>query len=84
MTSDPAVNTILFNIFGGIVRCDRVAEGILKAREKVGIDIPIVVRLVGTNEEKARDLLAETDLVMMPTMAEAAQKAVELSRLGER
>lgn len=44
----------------------------------------IVVRLVGTNEDKARDLLAGTDLVMMPTMAEAAQKAVELSQLDER
>ena len=84
VTSDPSVNTILFNIFGGIVRCDRVAEGILKAREMVGIDLPIVVRLVGTNEEKARELLAETDLMMMPTMAEAAKKAVELSQMGER
>ena len=79
VTSDPSVNTILFNIFGGIVRCDRVAEGILKAREKVGIEIPIVMRLVGTNEEKARELLSGTDLIMLPTMADAAQKAVELS-----
>ncbi|MCL5270583.1 MAG: ADP-forming succinate--CoA ligase subunit beta [bacterium] len=80
VTSDPAVNTILFNIFGGIVRCDRVAEGILKAREMIGLKIPIVMRLVGTNEEKARELLTGTDLVMMPTMAEAARKAVELSQ----
>ncbi len=79
VTSDKAVNTILFNIFGGIVRCDRVAEGILKAREMTGLKVPIVMRLVGTNEDKARELLAGTDLIMMPTMAEAAQKAVELS-----
>ena len=81
VTSDSGVNTILFNIFGGIVRCDRVAEGILKAREKAGIDLPIVMRLVGTNEEKARELLAGTDLIMMPTMSEATQKAVELSKM---
>jgi succinyl-CoA synthetase beta subunit len=80
ITSDPAVNTILFNIFGGIVRCDRVAEGILKARELTGIKAPIVMRLVGTNEAKAHELLAGTDLIMMPTMADAAHKAVELSQ----
>jgi succinyl-CoA synthetase beta subunit len=80
VTSDPNVNTILFNIFGGIVRCDRVAEGILQAREKIGLSIPMVMRLVGTNEEKAHDLLNETDVIMLPTMAEAAQKAVELSQ----
>jgi len=80
VTSDRAVNTILFNIFGGIVRCDRVAEGILKAKDKIGIDLPIVMRLVGTNEDKARELLAGTDLIMLPTMAEAAKKAVELSK----
>lgn len=79
VTADSAVNTILFNIFGGIVRCDRVAEGVLRARERSGIDIPIVMRLVGTNEDKARELLAGTDLIMLPTMSEAARKAVELS-----
>ncbi|MCE5229517.1 ADP-forming succinate--CoA ligase subunit beta [bacterium] len=83
VTADRAVNTILFNIFGGIVRCDRVAEGVLRARERSGIDLPIVMRLVGTNEDKAREILAGTDLIMMPTMSEAAQKAVELSKRGE-
>lgn len=82
VTSDENVNTIFFNIFGGIVRCDRVAEGILKAKEQIGLDLPIVMRLVGTNQEKAYDLLADTDLIMLPTMAEAAQKAVELSKQG--
>ncbi len=80
VVSDPSVNTILFNIFGGIVRCDRVAQGILDAKEQVGLHIPIVMRLVGTNEDKARELLAGTDLIMLPTMAEAAKKAVELSQ----
>lgn len=79
VTSDPSVKVILFNIFGGIVRCDRVAAGILQAREKVGIELPIVMRLVGTNEEQAREMLADTDLIMLPTMAEAAKKAVELA-----
>lgn len=80
VTSDPAVKVIFFNIFGGIVRCDRVASGILQAREKVGIKIPIVMRLVGTNEEQAREMLKDTDLIMLPTMADAAKKAVELSK----
>ncbi len=80
VTSDPLVKVILFNIFGGIVRCDRVAEGILQAKEKIGLTLPIVMRLVGTNEEKAREMLANTDLIMVDTMSEAAKKAVELSK----
>ncbi len=83
VTADPSVNTILFNIFGGIVRCDRVAEGVLQARERAAVTQPIVMRLVGTNEERARELLAGTDLIMLPTMAEAAQRAVELSRRAD-
>ncbi len=80
VTSDPTVNTILFNIFGGIVRCDRVAEGILQAKERLSLDLPIVLRLVGTNEKQARAMLEGTDLIMLDTMSEAAQRAVELSR----
>jgi succinyl-CoA synthetase beta subunit len=80
VTSDPGVKAILFNIFGGIVRCDRVAEGILKARQMIGLKLPVVMRLVGTNEEKARELLEGSDLIMMPSMAEAARKAVEVAR----
>ncbi len=82
VAADRSVNTILFNIFGGIVRCDRVAEGVLRAREQTGINLPIVMRLVGTNEDKARELLAGSDLIMEPTMSAAAQKAVELSKRG--
>ncbi|MBN1476115.1 ADP-forming succinate--CoA ligase subunit beta [Candidatus Sumerlaeota bacterium] len=80
VTSDPTVNTILFNIFGGIVRCDRVAEGILQAKERLSLDLPIVLRLVGTNQREARKMLEGTDLIMLETMSEAAQRAVELSR----
>ena len=79
MTSDPSVKVILFNIFGGIVRCDRVAAGILQAKDKIGIKLPIVMRLVGTNQDEAQEMLAGTDLIMMPTMADAAKKAVELA-----
>jgi succinyl-CoA synthetase beta subunit len=80
VTSDATVNTILFNIFGGIVRCDRVAEGILQAKERLSLDLPIVLRLVGTNQDEARKMLEGTDLIMLETMSEAAQRAVELSR----
>jgi succinyl-CoA synthetase beta subunit len=80
VTSDPSVKVILFNIFGGIVRCDRVAAGILQAKDKIGLRLPVVMRLVGTNEEQAREMLKGTSLIMLPTMAEAAKKAVELSK----
>ncbi len=81
ITSDPAVNTIFFNIFGGIVRCDLVAEGILTALDTLeNFDYPIVIRLSGTNEEKAREMLKDTDLIIAETMSEGAQKAVEISK----
>jgi succinyl-CoA synthetase beta subunit len=79
VTADPNVNTILFNIFGGIVRCDRVAEGILLAQKKLDLKIPIVIRLSGTNEEIAREMLKDAGLIAMPTMSEAAKEAVRLS-----
>lgn len=77
--TDPEVKAILFNIFGGITRCDDVARGIIQATEQIKIDVPIVVRLTGTNEEEARVLLAETNLVGAATMDEAVQKAIELA-----
>ena len=77
---DPNVKAILFNIFGGITRCDDVAAGIIAATEKMDIKVPIVVRLTGTNEEKAREMLAETKLVPAATMDEAVQKANELAK----
>jgi len=80
ITADPNVNTILFNIFGGIVRCDRVAEGILLAQKKLDLKIPIVIRLSGTNEEIAREMLKDAGLIAMPTMSDACKKAVEMSQ----
>jgi succinyl-CoA synthetase beta subunit len=76
--TDPAVEVILFNIFGGITRCDDVARGIITATESMDISVPIVVRLTGTNEEEGRQLLAATDLVPAQSMDEAVQKAIEL------
>ena len=81
ITGDPNVNTIFFNIFGGIVRCDLVAEGILAALKAFpDWKLPIVIRLSGTNEEKAREMLKGTALIPAATMSEGAQKAVELSK----
>ena len=78
IVSDPNVEAILVNIFGGIVRCDLIAEGIIAAVQEVGIDIPVVVRLEGTNVDKGRALLAESGLAVTPaeSLTDAAQKAV--------
>jgi succinyl-CoA synthetase beta subunit len=74
--SDPNVKAVLFNIFGGITRCDEVARGILKALKEVERQVPMVVRLVGTNYEEGRAILAEAKMATAETLAEAAQKAV--------
>jgi succinyl-CoA synthetase beta subunit len=82
ITSDEQVRSIFFNIFGGITRCDEVARGILAALDRMKIELPIVVRLDGTNAEEARKLLADAapeNLHVEPTMLEAAQRAVELA-----
>jgi succinyl-CoA synthetase beta subunit len=74
--SDANVQAVLFNIFGGITRCDEVARGILTALEEVETDVPMVARLVGTNEEEGRAILAEAEMITAVTLEEAAQKAV--------
>ncbi len=74
--SDENVKAVLFNIFGGITRCDEVARGILTALDEVGTDVPMVARLVGTNEEEGRAILAEAEMITATTLEEAAQKAV--------
>jgi succinyl-CoA synthetase beta subunit len=82
ITSDDQVRSIFFNIFGGITRGDEVARGILAALEQMKIELPIVVRLDGTNAEEGRRLLAEAappNLHVEPTMLEAAKRAVELA-----
>ncbi|HEY6585091.1 MAG TPA: ADP-forming succinate--CoA ligase subunit beta [Gaiellaceae bacterium] len=82
ISADPQVKSILFNIFGGITRCDEVARGILQALERLTIDEPIVVRLDGTNAEEGRQLLRDAsppNLHVEPTMLDAARRAVELA-----
>jgi succinyl-CoA synthetase beta subunit len=82
ISADPQVKSILFNIFGGITRCDEVARGILQALERLTIPHPIVVRLDGTNAEEGRQLLKDAspeNLYVEPTMLDAARRAVELA-----
>jgi succinyl-CoA synthetase beta subunit len=78
--SDPNVKAVLYNIFGGITRCDEVAKGILSAMEEVKPKVPMVVRLVGTNAEEGRVLLADAKMVTADTLADAAQKAVAAAK----
>ncbi len=74
--TDANVKAVLFNIFGGITRCDEVARGILSALAEVKPQVPMVVRLVGTNAEEGRRLLADANMITAETLVEAAQKAV--------
>lgn len=78
--SDHKVKTILLNIFGGITRCDEVARGILMALEQVKSEVPMVVRLVGTNEEEGNRLLTEAEMVTAESLTEAAQRAVSMAK----
>ncbi|MBI5293346.1 MAG: succinate--CoA ligase subunit beta, partial [Chloroflexi bacterium] len=78
--SDANVKAVLFNIFGGITRCDEVARGILKALQEVQTKVPMVVRLVGTNEEEGRRLLAEAHMITATSLADAALKAVAAAK----
>ena len=78
--SDPNVKAILFNIFGGITRCDEVARGILTAISEVKPKVPMVVRLVGTNAREGRAMLANANMITAETLADAAQKAVAAAK----
>src|SRR5512140_100986 len=78
--TDPNVKAILFNIFGGITRCDEVARGILAAMAEVKPKVPMVVRLVGTNAAEGRALLANANMITALTLADAAQKAVAAAK----
>ena len=77
--SDEHVKAILINIFGGIVRCDRVATGVIQAVKELGLKVPVVVRLEGTNAEEAKTILSESGLDIIPAndMKDAAQKVVD-------
>ena len=80
--SDPEVKAILFNIFGGIARCDVIAQGIVDGLTQIEVKVPLVVRLLGTNQEEGRRILRDSgfNLITADTMSEAAQKVVAASR----
>lgn len=80
LLSDKHVKVVLINIFGGITRCDDVAKGLLEAFKIIKTDIPIVIRLTGTNEKEGRALLEGTHFTVGTSMADAGHKAVELSK----
>jgi succinyl-CoA synthetase beta subunit len=78
--ADQKVKAVLFNIFGGITRCDEVARGILAALKEVDTKVPMVVRLVGTNAEEGRQLLVQANMATAETLLDAAQKAVAIAK----
>ena len=82
---DPNVKGILVNIFGGIMRCDIIARGVIGATESLGLDVPLVVRLAGTNVDEGKAILAASDLNIHPAddLADGAQKIVSLIGGGE-
>src|SRR3712207_255899 len=80
LLADKNVNTVLINIFGGITRCDDVAKGLIEAFKIIKTDIPIMIRLTGTNEAEGRKLLEGTQFAVGSSMSEAGRKAVELSK----
>jgi succinyl-CoA synthetase beta subunit len=85
MLSDENVKGILINIFGGILRCDILAEGVVKAAEKTGITVPVVVRMEGTNVEEGRKILTESglNLITAADMKDAAQKVAAFVKNDE-
>jgi succinyl-CoA synthetase beta subunit len=80
--SDKNVEAVMVNIFGGITRCDEVAHGIIAALEAVDTKVPMVSRLIGTNEEEGRQILADADMLTAGSLAEAAKRAVGLAKEG--
>ena len=80
LLADKHVKVVLINIFGGITRCDDVAKGLIEAFKEIKTDMPIVIRLTGTNEAEGRELLKGTAFHVAATMSEAGRKAVELAK----
>jgi succinyl-CoA synthetase beta subunit len=80
--SNPKVRAVLVNIFGGIVRCDLIADGVINAVKNVGVKVPVVVRLEGTNADKAREMLAQSGLTITPAsdLTDAARKVVSMAK----
>jgi succinyl-CoA synthetase beta subunit len=84
LLSDPSVRAVLINIFGGIMRCDVVASGVVEAARKIGVQVPIVVRLEGTNVEKGQEILRDSGLnfIVADGMKDAAEKVVSAAGKG--
>jgi succinyl-CoA synthetase beta subunit len=80
ISADPRVKSILFNIFGGITRCDDVANGIVEATQRIDIDLPLAIRLTGTNEAEAIEILNQAGFTAMTDMDEVVKAAVELAK----
>ncbi|MCF6357300.1 MAG: succinate--CoA ligase subunit beta, partial [Draconibacterium sp.] len=80
LLSDKNVSAVMINIFGGITRCDDVARGLVAALEVIKTDIPIVIRLSGTNSKEGLEIIKSQGLPTVSTMSEAAKKAIELSK----
>jgi succinyl-CoA synthetase beta subunit len=81
--SDTNVKAVLFNIFGGITRGDEVARGILAALNEVKTDVPMIIRLVGTNAEKGRQILSQANMITAETLVDAAKKAINAAQGGK-
>jgi len=79
---DKQVKAIFINIFGGITRCDDVAKGIVAAFNTLGVKVPVVVRLTGTNEQQGKDILQHTSLLAATSMSQGAKQAVALAQGG--
>src|SRR3989454_2280233 len=78
--SDPSVRAILFNIFGGITRCDDVANGIVQATQQLPLKVPMVIRLTGTNEQEAVAILTRAGYTALTDMDDAVKQAVARAR----
>ena len=83
--SDPHVKGVLINIFGGIMRCDIIANGVVNAVKEIGIKVPVVVRLEGTNVEEGKQILRDSGLAVIPAdgMKDAAEKIIAAVKKGE-
>ncbi|MHA2501482.1 MAG: hypothetical protein ACXAE3_01230 [Candidatus Kariarchaeaceae archaeon] len=82
MTKDSGLKSILINAFGGITRLDQVAEGIISASNKLNLEVPLVIRLMGTNQQEGIELLEKAGLPAFTEMEPAIQKAVEAAKGG--
>jgi succinyl-CoA synthetase beta subunit len=80
LLADSKVKAVLVNIFGGITRCDDVAQGLLAAQQEVGIRVPVVARLIGTNQNEARALLKDSNIIFDDDMSSAVRQAVAMGK----